>query len=209
MDTEYYLSYIANNIHTTVAATVDENNLPVTCALDIMDSDSSGLYFLTARGKNFYNRLIRTGYIALTAIQGKDTMSSVAVSVRGEVCELGYELIPRLFAKNQYMEKIYPTEDSRKALSVFKIYRGTGEWFDLSKKPIERLGFSFGTGITLLPRSGYHITQQCTGCGLCINICPQQCIILKDGYAVIKQENCLHCGSCYENCRHNAVEKLQ
>ena len=39
-------------------ATVDENGLPVTCAIDMMDSDENGLYFLTAKGKGFYDRLL-------------------------------------------------------------------------------------------------------------------------------------------------------
>lgn len=49
-----------------------------------------------------------------------------------------------LFEKNPYMEKIYPDMRSRSALTVFKIYEGIGEWFDLSKFPIERASFSFG-----------------------------------------------------------------
>ena len=35
------------------------------------------------------------------------------------------------------MHTIYPTEESMKALTVFQIYEGNGEWFDLSKKPID------------------------------------------------------------------------
>ena len=79
MDSKYYLDYIVNEIHRTIVATVDENGLPVTCAIDMMDSDENGLYFLTAKGKNFYKRLIDKQYIALTAMKGEDTMSSVAV----------------------------------------------------------------------------------------------------------------------------------
>ena len=37
------------------------NGEPVTCAIDIMDYDTDGLYFLTAKGKNFYNRLKKRG----------------------------------------------------------------------------------------------------------------------------------------------------
>ena len=80
MDSKYYLDYIVNEIHRTIVATVDENGLPVTCAIDMMESDENGLYFLTAKGKNFYKRLMDKQYIALTAMKGDDTMSSVAVS---------------------------------------------------------------------------------------------------------------------------------
>ncbi len=84
-------------------ATVDDAGLPVTCAVDIMDSDEKGLYFLTAKGKGFYDRLKKREYIALTGMKGEDTMSCVAVSVRGKVCELGEAYLPRLFEKNPYI----------------------------------------------------------------------------------------------------------
>lgn len=139
-----YLNYLVKEIHTTIAATVDHRDLPVTCAIDMMDSDDCGLYFLTARGKGFYKRLKDRGYIALTGLKGADTMSSVAVSIRGKVREIGDVRLPDLFEKNPYMAEIYPTEESRKALTVFCIYEGTGEFFDLSVKPIRRESFAFG-----------------------------------------------------------------
>ena len=80
-----YLKYLVQEIHSTIVATVDENGLPVTCAIDIMDYDENGLYFLTAKGKGFYNRLVNKGYLALTGMKGEDTMSCVALSVRGKV----------------------------------------------------------------------------------------------------------------------------
>ncbi|MBQ1493075.1 MAG: pyridoxamine 5'-phosphate oxidase family protein, partial [Blautia sp.] len=144
MNAETYLRYLVDEIHTTVVATVDEEGLPVTAAIDMMDTDGSSLYFLTAKGKSFYDRLRRHPFLALTALKGEDTMSSVAISLRGKVRELGYEKIPELFEKNPYMKSIYQTEESMRALTVFQIYEGSGEWFDLSKKPIERSSFTFG-----------------------------------------------------------------
>ena len=139
-----YLEYIVREIHTTIVATVDDEGLPVTAAIDMMAADEHGLYFLTAKGKGFYDRLVKRQYLALTALKGEDTMSCVAVSVRGKVRELGNERIPELFELNPYMKEIYPTEESMQALTVFLIYEGSGEWFDLSKKPIERTSFTFG-----------------------------------------------------------------
>ena len=83
------LKYLQEEIHTTVAASADREGLPVTCAIDIMDADEEGIYFLTAKGKGFYQRLKANGYIAMTGMKGKDTMSCTAVSVRGKVRELG------------------------------------------------------------------------------------------------------------------------
>ena len=53
------LSFVVNEIHTTVVATVDDEGLPVTAAIDMMDCDENSLYFLTAKGKGFYDRLIK------------------------------------------------------------------------------------------------------------------------------------------------------
>ena len=74
METKDYLAYIVNEIHTTIVATVDDEGLPVTAAIDMMDSDDNSLYFLTAKGKGFYDRLKKRGFLALTAIKGQDTI---------------------------------------------------------------------------------------------------------------------------------------
>ena len=205
MQTKDYFAYLVNEIHTCIVATVDDDGLPVTAAIDMMDYDDDGLYFLTAKGKGFYDRLIKRGYIALTGIKGKDTMTSIAVSVRGKVVEIGSAALPRLLAKNPYMYEIYPTEESRKALTVFKICEGSGEWFDLSKKPIERASFTFGEAER--KEEGYFITDACIGCETCGTVCPQNCIDFSDTPAVIEQAHCLRCGNCTEVCPVGAVER--
>lgn len=82
MKAKEYLAYIVNEIHTTIVATVDDEGLPVTAAIDMMDSDENALYFLTAKGKGFYDRLKKRRFLALTAIKGQDTTSSTACSFR-------------------------------------------------------------------------------------------------------------------------------
>lgn len=203
MSANKYLKYLQEDIHTTVAATVDDNGLPITCAIDIMDSDKNGLYFLTAKGKGVYNRLKKQKYIALTGMKGKDTMTSAAISVCGKVREVGATLLPRLFEKNPYMNAIYPTAQSQRALTVFKLYEGSGEWFDLSQKPIERAFFTFGGAET--KRNGYLITTTCTGCRSCEAVCPQSCIDFSATKATIRQKNCLRCGNCINICPQKAI----
>lgn len=207
MSASKYLKYIVDEIHTTVVATVDDNGLPVTSAIDMMDFDKKGLYFLTAKGKGFYDRLKKREYIALTGMTGADTMSSAAISVRGKVRELGNGLLPRLFKKNPYMHEIYPTAESQKALTVFQIFEGSGEWFDLSKKPIERSAFTFGGAAQ--EQDGYFITDSCIGCRECEAVCPQGCIDFNKTVAAIRQENCLHCGNCMKICKQNAVVRKE
>lgn len=205
MKTTDYLRFIVREIHTTVVATADEQGLPVTCVVDMMDSDESSLYFLTAKGKNFYERLKKRGYLSLTGIKGEDTMTRAAVSLRGKVRELDTQYTKALFDKNTYMYEIYPTEESRSAIRVFQLYEGIGEWFDLSTKPIERTNFSFcGTEEI---GEGYFVTDKCIGCKLCYSKCPQKCIDISVKPVVINQNHCLHCGNCFEICPMRAIVK--
>ena len=203
METKDYLNYVVHEIHRTIVATVDDEGLPVTAAIDMMDCDDNSLYFLTAKGKGFYDRLVKRQFLAFTAMKGEDTMSTVAVSIRGKVRELGYDRIPELFEKNPYMHQIYPTEESMKALTVFQIYEGSGEWFDLSRKPIERASFTFGGADK--KAEGYFITDSCIGCGSCVAVCPQDCIRQDSIPFRIEQEHCLHCGNCMTACPVGAV----
>ena len=66
MTTQDILHILQADIHSVVFATLDEQGLPQTCVIDLMLSDEGGLYFLTARGKSFYERLtagIEAGHI--------------------------------------------------------------------------------------------------------------------------------------------------
>lgn len=73
MQTKDYLKYITDEIHTVVVATIDKKGFPFTAAIDMMDADDGGLYFLTAKGKGFYDRLKCKKVLAFTGIKGEDT----------------------------------------------------------------------------------------------------------------------------------------
>ncbi|MEN8143271.1 MAG: nitroreductase family protein [Thermodesulfobacteriota bacterium] len=48
--------------------------------------------------------------------------------------------------------------------------------------------------------------QKCTGCGLCLEVCPDQTISLEEGKAVVSGSNCLQCGHCAAVCPTEAIE---
>lgn len=104
----------------------------------------SGLYFLTAKGQNFYGRWKPKEQIAFAAMKGEEPLSCVAVSVQGKAKEIGPDRLPDLFRKNPYMEKIYAPRAPAAPSPCFKSMKGTGEWFDLSRLLVERVRFSFG-----------------------------------------------------------------
>lgn len=62
---DFYLNYIVNEIHRTIVATVDDEGLPVTAAIDMMDTDGDSLFFLTAKGKSFYDSLLKDSFLLL------------------------------------------------------------------------------------------------------------------------------------------------
>lgn len=206
METRDYLQLIHEEIHSTVAATVDKEGHPVTRVIDMMLHDDNSLYFLTAKGKEFYRQLMEQKYIAISGMTGGEgSMNKKAVSVRGQVKNIGTEKLNEIFEHNTYMAEIYPEQESRMALEVFQIYEGTGEYFDLSTKPITRGTFFLGVEKEI--SGGYFITNQCHGCKICYSKCPQKCIDLTKKPLVINQDNCLHCGNCMEGCPFGAVEK--
>ena len=202
-DAGRYLGFLVDNIHTTVLATIGSDGYPHTCAVDMMHSDPEGVYFLTARGKDLYRRLRDNPRVSLTEVRGEDTMSSVAVSLVGDAEEVGPSYLNILLESNPYMYEIYPTAESRSALTVFRIRSGSGEWFDLSKKPIERAGFSFEDVPTR--DTAFSITDSCDGCSLCLESCPQSCIDASTVPFSIVQSNCLRCGNCMSICPTHSI----
>lgn len=49
----------------------------------------------------------------------------------------------------------------------------------------------------------------CTGCGLCVEVCPPQAIHLMASKAVIEPELCLVCGACIEACVVGAITMVE
>lgn len=197
---------LQGDIHSTVFATVDNHGLPQTCVIDVMLADENGLYFLTAKGKGFYNRLTKQKFVAISGMKGTDTLSTVAISVRGHIHCIGKERLEEIFERYPYMGRIYPTVKSRDALVVFQMDRGEGEYFDLSQMPPYRETFSFGGENSR--ETGYQINRdKCIGCQECRNICPIGCIS-STVPREIDHTHCLHCGNCFSICPVKAVEKI-
>lgn len=223
METKDYLRILKEELHSTVIATIDGEGRPVTRVIDIMLTDEESLYFITAKGKAFYAQLMENPYVAISGMcGGEGTMNKKAVSIRGKAENIGSDRLNEVFEQNPYMAEIYPQEESRTALEVFRVAEGTGEFFDLSVKPIFRDTFVLGgsaagegagrTGERASENvvgqpGGYFITDRCHGCRICYSKCPQKCIDMSAKPFVIRQEHCLHCGNCMEACPFGAVER--
>ncbi|WP_294578678.1 4Fe-4S binding protein [uncultured Thomasclavelia sp.] len=199
------LQILQQDIHTVIMATSDLQGKVYTCAIDLMLLENESLYFLTARGKSFYQRLMNNHYVALTGLKGEDTMSSIAISLQGKVKNIGHDKLALIFQENPYMQEIYPDEIARDVLEVFEIYQYDLEYFDLSQKPIYRQSFSVNQE---KKEQGYFVNQQCVKCLKCVTVCPQNCININDERVTIVQDHCLHCGKCQEVCKYQAIDHI-
>lgn len=49
---------------------------------------------------------------------------------------------------------------------------------------------------------------KCTGCGNCVDVCPQQAITIDSNVAVVNQELCVQCGACVAICPTSAIQEV-
>lgn len=47
--------------------------------------------------------------------------------------------------------------------------------------------------------------DKCIGCGVCIDSCPENAILINNGKASINQDECTYCGKCFETCPQQAI----
>jgi NAD-dependent dihydropyrimidine dehydrogenase PreA subunit len=48
--------------------------------------------------------------------------------------------------------------------------------------------------------------EKCTGCGMCVLVCPREVFELSDGKAaIVDRDACMECGACALNCPVEAV----
>lgn len=48
--------------------------------------------------------------------------------------------------------------------------------------------------------------ELCTGCGACVNVCPNGAILINEGKAFIDQAECTSCQVCAQACRTGALQ---
>ena len=200
MDQTEYLRVLVEDIHSTTVATIGADGHPQTRVIDMMLWNEKGVYFLTAKGKEFYAQLMEQNYISLSAVKEKRS-----ISLRGKIRNIHSEKLDEIFEKNTYMQGIYPG-DTRSALEVFQLYEAEGEFFDIGE-PSHIVRGSFTIGKTAPHLSGYFIHEGCIGCKLCFALCPPKDFYTSKIPAVINQNRCLHSGRCVESCPKQVIKK--
>ncbi|MBN1917687.1 MAG: 4Fe-4S binding protein [Verrucomicrobia bacterium] len=74
------------------------------------------------------------------------------------------------------------------------------------KAEIERRIESIESGKAPGPRRPKPIVsaERCTGCGICLDICPTEAIVVVNGTATIS-DDCIGCGVCVAECPNGAL----
>lgn len=57
----------------------------------------------------------------------------------------------------------------------------------------------------LITDKKYHLTENCTGCGLCSKVCPMKNITIENSRP-LWHGNCTQCMACYHHCPKNAIQ---
>ena len=52
-------------------------------------------------------------------------------------------------------------------------------------------------------------TDECIGCGICVDACPQEVLEVSGGVAEVANEDaCIACGECVEECPMGAIPEI-
>lgn len=182
-------------------ATVDENGAPQIRNISAIHYEKDGMYFFTARGKNFCKELLEDGRVQVLGY----TRYKEMIRVSGKAFPVSKEnqrtWIDRIFEEQPYLENVYPGKTKEIGI-VFELKNAEVEYFNLGVNPIFRETYQLGNYEK--SKKGFMITENCVGCGTCEKSCPQRAIEIGQPF-IIRQEHCLHCGNCSEKCPVNAI----
>ena len=48
--------------------------------------------------------------------------------------------------------------------------------------------------------------DKCTGCGACVDVCPNDALSLENDKIKVDEANCIDCGVCVDECSVEALE---
>ena len=124
-------------------ATVDGAGAPQVRNISAIHYEPDGLYFFTARGKDFCRELLADGRVQVlgyTKYKEMIRLSGRAVPVAREEQRMR---IDQIFAEQPYLANVYPG-DTREIGIVFAIREGQVEYFHLGVHPIFRQTYALG-----------------------------------------------------------------
>lgn len=155
----------------TSMGTVDAHGNPQVRIINIMhvEPEKGEIYFVTARGKNFYRELQNGKEVAITALTRYQEMIRVNGIPERVPDTRQKKWLDRIFEENQIMNNVYPG-NSRYVLEVFCVKKAVIEYFNLGVHPIFRERYTIGEEAKR--GGGFMVTEACIGCGKCLQAAP-------------------------------------
>jgi ferredoxin len=184
--------------------------------------DEEGIYFMSMDIKPFARQLKKTGQVSVCGMWPTSRITGVdengvpefppgfTLRIMGWVKEIFKDQVEIKAKQNPQFKKALFDMEKYPATCNFQIYKGKGEIFDYDFEmqnrdyKLHRTRFAFG-GETFNP-AGPIITEECTECGACFDVCTFKAIREGSPYEVIS-ERCDECGSCVQVCPADAIKE--
>lgn len=173
-----------------------KNGVPESRIISMQRMSDGMVYFMTSRGKPFYQQLKKYPRIAASTLLD-DTHHCIRIKATVEECT-------DTFCYQEYAEKNPGTmkmyRNNTELIVLFRLVSGTGEIIHLYRDDmIRRLRFGFGGERP--EELTYYISDKCIGCGNCYENCAEHAIYRgEDGKYHIRSMDCDDCGICYTRC---------
>ena len=101
--------------------------------------------------------------------------------------------------------KINLKADNKLCLTIRKIKHKTKGNYDLRRFPFYNVLYKDYDAIRYT--SSLSVDEGCTGCGICVNLCPVKAIEIKNGKPVRVKEKCAMCLGCLHHCPQFAIQR--
>lgn len=183
--------------------------------------DEDGIYFRTMDSKPYWQQLMDTKKVTICGINDNRVLGhlpdgtpifphSYTIRIIGEIEQVSPEIIIEKAKTNEMLKTAsndigkYPTM----VKGNFVITRAKYDIFELdeNREPVLlRTRNSFG-GMKFNV-VGPTITDECIGCGKCLDSCKFKAIIIGEDKYIVDSRYCDDCGMCIYTCPINAIEK--
>src|SRR5699024_1432947 len=97
LSNDEFLDLIVDCFHSVIFGTVDQNGDPHTNIIDIDFNEDGRLIFATTNQKSFYRHIKGHNKVSITALRGRETLTSISFTLEGYVDEVSPKYLKRIY----------------------------------------------------------------------------------------------------------------